>query len=154
MIISTPQLRLIFSIFYIGIDILYVNTAKNIYNESVIKIQKEPMPDYSKNIDRLLSAVAAWSCMIIGWAFLAAPMAEKWTDGNYFFSPFIAGAAVGLIYGLLLIGTYNFTLHAMFINYDKIIMFKDLSWGISWSIIITSLYAYVYYKSKNMKSII
>jgi uncharacterized membrane protein len=76
--------------------------------------------------------------MALGWYFLAANQADTWSKHM---PAYQAGAFAGLVYGLAVYGTFNFTLHVMFNNYDVNIVLRDLSWGVIWATISTMLYA-------------
>lgn len=126
--------RLIFVAIYLILDIIYVGLSKNVYDKAVINIQGKPMSS------RIISALIAYGCMGLGWFYLAAPRAEKWSKTMH---PALAGFLAGLIYGLLVIGTFNFTLNAMFDKWSDGIMIRDLIWGISYSIFITIIYSII-----------
>ena len=126
------KLRIAFTILYILVDLVYVYTSKSVYDEAVMRIQGTPMPT------RLMSALAAYACMAVGWYVFAAGTAKRW---SLTMAPVLAGALVGLLYGFLVIGTFNFTLHAMLNNYDMAIAGRDMMWGIGWSVVVTTLYA-------------
>ena len=76
--------------------------------------------------------------MGLGWFFLAAPTAERWAKTMH---PAIAGLLAGLLYGILVIGTFNFTLNAMFDKWAGKIMIRDLMWGIGWGTLVTVIYS-------------
>lgn len=128
--------RFIFLSIYLIVDFIYVVLSKNVYDNATIKIQGTPM----KN--RFLSIIAAYICMGLGWYYLTAPTAERWSKNMH---PILAGSLAGLIHGLMIIGTLNFTLNAMLNKWSEEIMIRDLSWGIGWPIILTLSYTYVKY---------
>lgn len=121
------KLRYIFAAVYILVDILYVGFSRDVYNVATKQIQGTGMAN------RLWAALAAYTCMVLGWFFLAAPAAERATS-------LISAIGVGIVYGLLVIGTFNFTLHAMLTNWAGYIMIRDLMWGITWSTVVTVMY--------------
>ena len=128
--------RYIFVAIYLVVDLIYVTLSKGTYDNAVKMIQGKSMPIPA----RFSSALAAYTCMVLGWFFLAAPTAERWSKTMH---PALAGFLAGLVYGLLVIGTFNFTLNAMLDNWSGYIFIRDLLWGISWSIIITTTYSIV-----------
>ena len=134
---NKQQLRVFFAVLYIVIDIVYVYFSKNVYDEAVIRIQGNPMP---VGPTRIIAAMSAWICMSIGWYFLTTTLADKWIASGM--SPIAAGAAAGFINGLVVIGTFNLTLHGMFTNYGSTIMTRDMIWGIGWVTVLTILYSY------------
>ena len=139
----TITIRLILVIVYILIDIIYVYFSKNVYDSVVIGIQGLSMP---YDISRVISAVSAWTCMALGWYFLTTSLVEKWLSLGL--NPYKVGLLAGLINGLVVIGTFNFTNYAMFTNYTVSLMIRDMSWGIGWVTIITIIYAVLYNKNK------
>ena len=126
--------RILFVIIYILGDLFYVYISKSVYDKAVMKIQGSGMPS-----SRIVSAVAAWSCMGLGWYFLTTAAIEKLIKNGM--SPLQAGGFAGFINGLAVIGTFNLTAHAMFMNYDWSIMTRDMLWGISWVTIVSILYS-------------
>lgn len=123
--------RLVFVSIYIIVDLIYVFSSKQVYDNATKRIQGSPMAN------RGLSVLFAYTCMGLGWYFLTSQIALKW---SLTMNPILAGFLAGLIHGLLCIGTFNFTLNAMFTNWKDGIMIRDLSWGIGWSILVTILF--------------
>ena len=136
-------LRLLLVIIYILVDIIYVYFSKNVYDAVVISIQGSSMPI---SISRVISAVSAWTCMALGWYFLTTSLVDKWLSLGL--NPYKVGLMAGLINGLLVIGTFNFTNYAMFTNYTISLMIRDMLWGIGWVTLITIIYAVLYNKNK------
>jgi uncharacterized membrane protein len=128
--------RLIFVATYLVIDLIYVTISRNTYNSVVKNIQGAYMPPITGT--RIGAVFAAYTCMALGWYFLAANQADAWAKRM---PAYQAGALAGLIYGLAVIGTFDFTLHVMLDNYDVNIVMRDLAWGVSWAVISTTLYA-------------
>lgn len=135
------KLRLIFAAIYIVIDICYVALSKGAYDNAVKMIQGSPMSG------RIPAALAAYSCMAIGWYVFAAQTAERWALQ---INPILAGFLSGFVYGLLVIGTFNFTLNAMFNKWSDGILKRDMLWGIGWGTLVTIIYI-VLAKSKLTK---
>jgi uncharacterized membrane protein len=130
--------RILFVIIYIIVDIMYVYISKNRYDKTVINIQNASMPN------RYIIALNAWICMAIGWYFLTTALLDKFIRNGM--SPISAGALSGFITGLTIYGTFNFTIRAMFINYDIPLLIRDMIWGTSWLSIITIIYSISIYK--------
>jgi uncharacterized membrane protein len=139
--ISTNQLRILFAVLYIVIDLIYVYLSKSVYDKAVTSVQGSPMPS---GTTRIIAAVGAWACMAVGWYFLTTALVEKRVASGM--SPLSAGALAGFINGLVVIGTFNLTLHAMFVNYGAAIMTRDMLWGIGWVTVLTIIYSVVNYK--------
>jgi len=132
------NLRLLFTILYILIDLIYVYTSKSVYDGAVTKIQGAPMP---MGGTRILAAVGAWVCMAVGWYFLTTALVSQFIAQGM--SRMKAGALAGFINGLAVIGTFNLTSHAMYTNYGGAIMTRDMLWGIGWVTVLTIIYANV-----------
>jgi len=133
--------RLFFAVLYIVIDLVYVSFSKGVYDAAVKNIQGSPMPT---GTTRIIAAVGAWTCMAVGWYFLTTTLVAKWIAAGM--SAATAGALAGFINGIVVIGTFNLTLHAMFVNYGAKIMSRDMLWGIGWVTVLTTIYSVVNYK--------
>jgi uncharacterized membrane protein len=133
--------RLIFAAAYIVVDIAYVFASTAAYSDATKRISGEGFVT-----GRQWAPLLAWTSMAIGWYFLAAPLALKWTRS--FKSPWIGGALVGLVLGITVYGTFNFTLAAMFREWSGDILLRDMAWGTSWAII--SLTAYSVYTNHKL----
>lgn len=127
--------RVAFTVVYILVDIVYVMIARDTYMKVVHDIQKGATQFTSA---RVLAAIAAYSCMALGWWFLVAPVIEA--SG--------AGLLPGFVYGLTLYGVFNFTNYAMFDKYTPRILTQDLLWGISWVTVLSVAYGMYITKSK------
>lgn len=133
---NKQQLRILFAVVYIAIDLVYVYLSKGVYDDAVTKVQGGPMPF---GLTRIIAAIGAWICMALGWYFLTTTLVDKWIASGM--SPIAAGALAGFINGIVVIGTFNLTLHAMFTNYGTAIMTRDMTWGIGWVTLLTILYS-------------
>ena len=127
------QVQVIFAIIYIVVDICYVALSKNVYDKTVVNIQGTHMPV------RILTAMSAWLCMAIAWFFITTTLVDIWKTKGY--SPVSAALIAGFITGLTMYGTFNFTVRAMFINYDVPLMVRDMIWGIGWITTLTVIYS-------------
>lgn len=134
------HLRLIATALYIIGDIVYVMMSSPVYTKAAMKVAGFANTESSAITRIAASAVAAWTCMALGWYFFAAPVALSWVPKVK--SWLLAGILAGFVWGLVIVGTFNFTIAAMFQNWSVNIMARDIAWGILWSI--TTLTAYVY----------
>ena len=125
------KLRLLFTFIYIIVDLCYVGISKGAYDNAAKMIQGSPMSA------RIPTALAAYGCMALGWYVFAAQTAEKW---SLQMNSILAGFLSGLVYGFLVIGTFNLTLNAMFDKWSNGIMKRDMLWGIGWGTLVTVLY--------------
>jgi len=135
--------KIIFVVIYLAIDLLYVVYSQSVYNQAVLSIAHQPMPGSLRPV----SILGAYTCMALGWALFALPTAERW---SVFLSKPLAGLIAGALYGLVIIGTFNFTLNLMFLEWSGAIMLRDLLWGISWSSLSVGLYMLFYSKENDL----
>lgn len=130
--------RLLFTITYVVVDLMYVVFSKPAYDAVVKDIQGVGMTlsgpgDY-------LAMMGAYTCMAIGWYVIVAGTVKTWVKSMNV-PPYVAGALAGFVYGLATIGMFNFTVHIMFKKYDWPIVARDMAWGIGWQTIIAAMYA-------------
>ena len=130
--------RLVFVVAYIIIDLVYVVLSKPVYDLVVKSIQGEFMRSLS-GIGSYIAFFGAYTCMALGWYFLAAGTGLRWSKTGTM-SPMVAGTLAGLVFGLSVIGTFNFTLYLMFKNYNAKIVMRDMLWGVGWPTVITMIY--------------
>lgn len=124
--------RLIFVLLYVLVDVTYVFASKSVYERAVKVVAGLGFPS-----GRFVVMTLAWACMALGWYLLAAPAALRWKA--QFGAP-LAGALAGLVYGLTVLGTFNFTLAGMFKGWYGSIVIRDILWGVSWAAVSLSLY--------------
>lgn len=139
MSLTITQLRGIFVGVYLLVDILYVYLSSTVYQSAARSISGKSFPS---GTGRMAAAVIAWGCMALGWYFLAAPAAEATKSLG-------KAVLIGFIYGLAIIGTFNFTLTAMFEGWSGSILVRDLVWGISWATLSIGLYYYFGIRARN-----
>jgi len=120
--------KIYFLILYLIIDLIYVNISRDVYDNTTVNIQGSPMKV------RPYSVLFAYLSMLLGWYYFVTP---KIKSKDYY-----NAITTGIIYGLSVYGTFNFTCNAMFNNWNTGILIRDLTWGISCSIFITLLYSY------------
>ena len=113
----------------------YVAMSQSVYSNAVVAIQGHGMPAAK----RLPVVLAAYVCMAVGWFVFVAPSVEGARSLG-------RAAAIGLAYGVAIIGTFNFTLSAMLDKWSGAIMYRDLAWGISWA----TTSAVIYYLVQNV----
>jgi len=125
--------KLLYVIFYLIIDISYVLLSKPVYEGRIIKIQG------SGFIDKpwvLLSAIASYLFLAIGWWILVAERITKTT-------PFLETLRIIIPYALVIYGVFNTTLYVMFKEWNTAIFWRDIVWGVSSLTIITLFYQYL-----------
>lgn len=127
-----------FALLYAFIDIVYVLSTSFIYLNVVRKVQKE---DTKFDASRIVGAVLAYVCIVVGWIFLVAP-AVRQNVATHKYHPLLAGGMIGFVYGIALHGTYNLTNFAMFKNWTTAIVVQDIVWGTTLATAISAAYAW------------
>ena len=130
-------------ILYIIVDVMYVSASQGFYNNVVERVQGTPIGSIRGT--RMIAAVLSYFIMALGLLVLVFPLIDKYIEDSR--SPILAGAMVGAVYGLVMYGVFNFTLHAMFKGYDLKAVSRDLVWGVSWATVISMLYAFLKMRS-------
>jgi uncharacterized membrane protein len=123
-------------IIYLVVDITYVFLSKDFYQSVVKDIQgrySEPRSSV------LVAALLSYSCMALGFLVLVVPLVTKRIQDGM--SVLRAALPIGLTFGLVMYGVFNFTLHAMFDNYTLHVILRDLVWGVTWATTSTIIYA-------------
>jgi len=121
---------------YLSVDIAYVILSKDFYQSVVQKIQGKPSTPRSSVV---LAAFLAYSCMALGFLVLVVPLVTKRMDEGM--GIMRAALPIGVTYGLVMYGVFNFTLHAMFDNYTLHVILRDLIWGVMWATTSTIIFA-------------
>ncbi len=127
----------IFVFVYIAVDILYVTIARPFYDRAVKAISGEPIPKGRSGA--IMAALLAYTAMALGWLFLVVPTVAYMMAAGY--AKWKAGLIAGFVYGLALYAVFNGSLYAMFRGWDMRIFTQDMIWGISWTTILTTVYA-------------
>lgn len=131
------DIRYIFVVIYLVVDILYVYGSIPVYQKVVKAIQGKT----TNQPFGLVAGVLAYAIMGVAWLFFA-PHTILYLQKTYSISRVAAGAITGFMLGLTIYGVFNFTNHAMFDNWSWPIIARDLAWGTSWLTALTTLYAY------------
>jgi uncharacterized membrane protein len=127
----------VFVSIYIAVDILYITLSRPAYNRAVKAISGSSIPSGKKGA--LLAVLLAYVSMILGWLFLVVPTIKYMISTGV--AKWQAGLVAGFVYALVVYGVFNGTLYAMFNNWDVKIFTRDMVWGLSWTTLITVLFA-------------
>lgn len=128
----TPlQLRWVFVLLYVGIDLLYVLASKGFYEIRIKAIQGGP--SYPQKPLLPLAVVATYGAMGLGWWFLVARPIDRRT-------PWRKIVGLALVFALIVHGVFNGTLYSMFKHWDGAAVVRDVAWGIVWISTVTLLY--------------
>lgn len=131
------DIRYLFVVIYLIVDILYVTISIPVYQKVIQTIQGKN----TKQPFGLLAGALSYIIMGLAWLFFI-PHTIKYLQSQYRWHRVIAGMFAGFMLGLAIYGVFNFTNHAMFDNWSWPIMTRDLLWGISWLTTLSGTYAY------------
>jgi uncharacterized membrane protein len=92
----------------------------------------------------MLAALIAYTALVVGWMVFATNLTKQLVS-NFRWNPLLAGFVAGLLYGFVVYGVFNGTLHVMFDNYGTTVSIRDLLWGMFWASTLTTIYAGVTY---------
>jgi uncharacterized membrane protein len=134
------HLRLLFAVLYLALDLVYVFLSKSYYENVAKSIQGKGFPP-----SRWLGGVLAYVALVVGWWFFATTLAHQFVQEKGW-SPFLAGAAAGALYGAVVYGVFNGTVYVMFEGYTHRVFLRDVSWGIFSASLITAIYSLISYK--------
>lgn len=127
----------VFVTIYLLVDIFYVTISRSVYNPVIKSISGSEIPFEKPGF--LFAALFAYASMAIAWLFLVVPtvhyMISKGTQ------KWLAGIIAGVVYGLAVYGVFNGTLYTMFVGWNSAIFIRDMTWGISWATILTTLFS-------------
>jgi len=126
-------LLLIFSIVFLVLDVCWIQIFKHKFNPMIENIQNSPV------VINMYGVIGAYLIMLIAYYNLAYNDDKP----DYF---------KGILLGLAIYGTYEFTNYATINKWHKSVMAIDIGWGICVSVLslyITNL-IYVYYKKNGV----
>lgn len=129
--------RIISTIFYIFGDIIYVMQSAKFYEAFMIEAGQMIPPIH----DRWHFALAAYLVMSMGWYTFVIPVAYAWKESQW--CPWRIGLLIGVVYGLTVIGTFNFTLAALLPFWFGWIVWRDIAWAIGWNTLMLWVYFFV-----------
>jgi uncharacterized membrane protein len=127
----------VFVTIYIVVDIIYITLAIPSYDRAVKAISGEPIPRERNR--KILATLLVYIAMALGWLFLVVPTVTHMIATGY--AKWMAGLIAGFVYGLVIYAVFNGSLYAMFRGWDMRIFIQDMLWGISWTTLLTTVYA-------------
>lgn len=128
-------MRTLFAIAYLALDLVYISLSKSYYENVAKTIQGKGFPS-----SRLVGGIIAYVALVVGWWFFATALAHRFMQ-EYGWSPVLAGAAAGALYGGVVYGVFNGTVYVMFEGYSGAVFGRDLAWGILSASFITACYS-------------
>lgn len=128
--ISNLQLKLLFVVIYLVVDIVYVSLSRNYYGYYVKKIQGSDMKYSNAN---LISAILSYTILGFGWLIFIANKIKPSTK-------YLEILPFTILYGLVIYGVFNTTLFVMFDKWDIYVSIRDTMWGVSWISIVSLIY--------------
>ena len=128
--ISNLQLKLLFVVIYLVVDILYVSMSREYYGSYVKKIQGSDMKYSNAN---MVSAILSYIILGTGWFVFIANKIKPSTT-------YLEILPFTVLYGLIIYGVFNTTLFVMFDKWDIYVSIRDTMWGVSWITTISFIY--------------
>lgn len=114
-------------------DFIWISLNYSRYNTLVANVQG------SKMNTKILSAIVAYTLMIIGLLYIVFPLMDQDKSKN----ALIKALKYGGLFGLVVYGIYNFTNYAIFDNYSLFIGLTDTLWGTFVYFIVTYIALYI-----------
>lgn len=114
-------------------DFIWITLNYSRYNTLVSNVQG------SKMNTKIVSAILAYTLMIIGLIYIVFPLVDKDTSQN----KLLKALKYGGLFGLVVYGIYNFTNYAIFDNYSLSIGLTDTLWGTFVYFIVTYIALYI-----------
>lgn len=137
-------LPLFFVAVYLIVDIAYVSISKGYYSAVAARISHDPRGFPEMNATRAAGAVISYAAMVAAWLFFVPVAVAHYRRVFAVSGPASAaavGALVGFVFGVLVYGVFNGTLHVMFKEYDLAVVLRDFAWGTGWATALTAAYA-------------
>lgn len=108
---------------YLMMDFAWITNSFNMYNDSVIRIQKKPIAF------RMIPALAAYILLILNILYILVPFTKNMTK--------IKRSLIFALSGLVIYGVYNATTYAIIEDYPLKVTLIDTLWGIVSHIILS-----------------
>lgn len=136
----TPfQLRWIFVVAYVAVDLVYVLASRRFYEVRIRAIQMG-QKGFAQKPDVIWVALLTYAFMGIGWWWLVASQIQPTTS-------VAKTLGVAVAFALIVHGVFNGTVYAMFDGWDWPAMARDVAWGLVWIPTVTLLYRYALQKA-------
>lgn len=127
------DVKFIFVLIYIIIDIAYITLSADFYSNVVKNIQGKPI---ILTPSSYVSLVLAYIILAFGWMFIVANRINYKT--SYTSALFIA-----FMYAITVYGVFNTTLYVLFEKWDIFTALRDTSWGVTCITSLTLAYTLV-----------
>jgi uncharacterized membrane protein len=123
--------KLLFAIVYLCIDIAWITLmSERFYNKRIADVQGGKAVQF-----RAIPAVCAYCLLLLTMFLVCIPLSRQY-EGT------VAPWTVFGLVGLCMYGVYNFTNHAIFVNYPISFVIVDTLWGV----LSFSVFGYLYQK--------
>lgn len=122
------------SFIYLVVDLVYIFTQKPLYDKAVLATQHAPMTT------RPLFTALSYTCLIGGWAIIVPALIIYYSQLYPNISSYVVAAVVGLLYGLIVYGVFAFTNSAILSGWEGRVVWQDVAWGMTGSLLATMLY--------------
>ena len=132
------DLKNIFLVVYLAVDVFYVLSSRGYYSEVVKRIQGSPI---TAKLNSLYIAGLSYLLLGLGWWLLVA---TPTTSQSSYWDVLLRA----VVYALAVYGVFNATLYVMFIGWDWRVAVRDTLWGVSWITLISLAYLW-FLRKKN-----
>jgi uncharacterized membrane protein len=133
------DIKYLFVLIYVIVDIVYITLSASFYSKTVENIQGKPI---TLKPSSYVSLVLAYVILGFGWMFIVANrLNEK--------STYLEALFIAFIYAITVYGVFNTTLYVLFDKWDIITALRDTTWGVVCITTISLIYLIVIkYKKK------
>lgn len=114
------ELKYLFVVIYIIIDIIYITLSAPFYSKTVQNIQGTPI---KLKPSSYVALIVAYIILGFGWMFIVA---ERITSKTKISSVIF----MAIIFALSVYGVFNATLYVLFDNWDIQTVIRDTLWGV------------------------
>ena len=105
------------------LDFIWLNTAKKMYQDMVVTVQKNP---FTVN---LWAAVLCYLVLYVGVVCISIPLAKITTEKTPKLGKHVSAVLTGALFGLVVYGVFNLTNLSIFKDYNVTVAMIDTFWG-------------------------
>lgn len=104
-------------------DFIWLNTAKKMYQDMVVSVQKTQLTV------NLWAAVLCYLVLYFGIVFISIPFARTLDGKNKNFDKVVNAVSIGALFGLVVYAVFNLTNLSIFKDYSVKVALIDTLWG-------------------------
>ena len=114
------DIKYLFVIIYIIVDIVYITLSASFYSKTVENIQGKPI---TLKPSSYVSLILAYVILGFGWMVIVANrLNEK--------STYLEALFIAFMYAITVYGVFNTTLYVLFDKWDIITTLRETTWGV------------------------